>query len=150
MNGSEIYDSVVARCLEHKLNVYRYACLFFPAVLCMGQKLTATDDDIYRKYFEREKVRIGLRTQDMEPASEGCIAIYNEDDKHFKGITSYLSPGTQVLNVHLEIYKTIRLNAPLLWELFGSEAGGRELTKITAYLMGDIIESVRQLHAKHN
>lgn len=150
MKGGEIFDSVVDGCLQHELSVHKYASLFHSAVLCMGQKLGATDDDIYKKYFEREKVRTGLRTEDMEPVSSGVIEVYNETDRHFKGITSYLPPSTQVLRVHIEIYKTMMENVPVLQDLFESKAGGRELTTITTYLMGGIVDSVRQLHAKHN
>lgn len=150
MKGSKIFDSVVVRCLEHGINVYKYSSLFYSAVLCMGQKLTANDDDIYRRYFEYEKVRTGIRVEDIEPAGEGLITIYNEADKDFKGITSYVPPPTQVLTVHINVYKTMKGNIPELIDLFESKAGGRELTMIAALLMGDIIESVRQLHAKHN
>lgn len=150
MKGSEIFDSVAERCLEHKLSVYKFASLFYSAVLCMGEKLMATDDDIYKKYFEREKVRTGLSGEDMVPVNDVVLSLYNETDRHFKGITSYLSASTQVLRVHIEVYKTMKENIPVLWDIFESKAGGRELTKIAAYLMGDIIESVRELHAKHN
>lgn len=150
MKGSEIYDSVVARCLEHGINVYKYAGLFYSAVLCMGQKLTANDDDIYKKHFKYETGRLTIEAKDGEPAFKGAVEIYNETGSVFKGVSYYLSPGTEILKVHIEIYKTLTKIVPELWEPFGPIAGSRELTEITIYLFSDIVKSVAQLHAKHN
>lgn len=150
MKGSEIYDSVVARCLEHEINVYKYAGLFYSAVLCMGQKLTVKDDDIYKKHFEYEAGRLTIEAKDSEPAFKGAVEIYNEPGSVFKGISNYLPPGTEILKVHIEIYKTITQIVPELWESFGPKAGSRELTRITILLFSDIIKAVARLHALHN
>lgn len=150
MKGSEIFDAVVGRCLEHGINVSRHGDLFYCAVICMGQKLAATDDDIYREYFEREKVRIGLRPQDKEPASIRAIEVYNEPGLFFKAISYYLPQGEQVLKAHIQVYVTMTAIVPELWEPFGPVAGGRELTKITNHLFGDIINSLWSLNAPLN
>lgn len=149
MKGNEIFEAVVVRCLEFKINVITFAPLLHSAVLCMGQTPLATDHNIYCKYFEREAVRLGMCDKSRQPAFASVIEIYNEPCSFLKSISFYLPKGSEIQNAHIEAYDNLLKIVPELWELI-PQAGGREMTTITAYLMGDIIESVRQLHANHN
>jgi hypothetical protein len=143
MNGVEVFDSVVAKCLHHKLKAATYAHLFYSAVLCMGQKQVATADDIYTKYFEWETARLSVRPEDRQPCSAEIVEAYNCPCDYFKGILYYLPPGAVVSNLHIEIYKTLTKIVPDLWILISPEAGSLELTKITSYLFGDIIQKLQ-------
>lgn len=160
MKGSEIYDSIVTRCLELGFNGCKFAEiseLFHSAVLCMAQTPATTDNEILMKYFEREAVRLGMDLWSRRPAPNAEIEACNEPGAFLNTITFYLPKGTEILNAHIEVYKNLDTIAPELWAVYGSKAGSSELTvencgltAITTYLMGDILEEVRQLHDKRN
>lgn len=155
MKGSEIYDSIVTRCLELDLDVRKFPELFYSAILCMAQTPVSTDNDIFIKYFEREAVRLGMDLWSRRPASNVEKEQYSEPDAFLEPLPFYLPKDTEVLNVHIEVYKNLTTVVLELWITYGPKAGSRELTvgncgltEITTYLMSDIVESVRQLHAK--
>jgi hypothetical protein len=157
MKGSEIYNSIVTRCLELDMDVYKFSELFHSAILCMAQTPAITELDIYRKYFEREAVRLGIVEDRRRPAPNAEKEQYNEPDAFLEPLSFYLPKGAEILNAHIEVYKNLTTIIPELWVMYGLKAGSCEITvgncgliAITTYLMGDIVESVRQLHAKQN
>lgn len=149
MKGSEIYHEIVLRCLRLKLDVRKYAEIFHCGVLSMAQNPLATDHDIYRKYFEREAVRLGMGVEARRPAYAGSVAVYDEPCSILKGISFYLPTGAEVLNAHIKTYDNLLKIVPDLWVAFPS-AGGREMTTITNYVMDDIVKAVSRLHGGHN
>lgn len=141
MKGSEIYDTVLARSFDYEIDIN----LLYPAVLVMGENINAKDDDIYRKYFERETTRLGITPELNSPVSNSIEADYNEPDARFKGVSYYLKPGTPVLNVHIEIYKNLTKIVPELWDRYASMAVGPNTCRIIARMCGDIIDAARKL-----
>jgi hypothetical protein len=153
MKGSEIYDSVVERCLDLQIAAAKYSYLFHSAVLCMAPTPSATDHDICRTYLEREAVRLGMEFWTRQPAPTSNVAECNEPGAFLEPLSFYLPEGTEILIAHIKAYKDLDTIVPELWLLYGPKAGSCELTvgncgltAITTYLMGDIVEAVRQLH----
>jgi hypothetical protein len=152
MKGGEIYDSIVTRCLEIKLNTSRLSEiseLLHSAVLCMAETPAITDHDIYRKYFERAEVRLGIVEERRQPAPTSKVEECNVRDGFLEPLSFYLPKDTEIQNAHIEAYENLTTIVPELWAMYELKSGSSELTAITTYLMGDIVESVRQLHAKH-
>lgn len=157
MKGSDIYYSIVDRCLELDIDSGKFSYLFHSAVLCMAPNHGATDHDICRTYLEREAVRLGMDFWTRQPAPTSDVAGCNEPGAFLEPLSFYLPEGTEILIAHIKVYKDLDTIAPELWLLYGLKAGSCELTvgncgltAITTYLMGDIVEAVRQLHDKHN
>lgn len=150
MKGSEIYDSIVSRCCELGIDAGRYSHLFHSAVLCMAPNQGATDHDIYRIYFEREAVHLGIVLERRRPAPTSDAAQCNEPGAFPGPLSFYLPKDTEILNAHIEAHKNLTEIVPELGDMCDQKIGSRELRAITTYLMGDIVEAVRQLHEKRN
>lgn len=149
MKGSDIFYNVFSRCIHVKIDARKYAELFHCGVLCMAQNPFATDHDIYRMFFEREAVRLGMSIEARQPAYTGTAELYNEPCGILEGIYFYLPKGAEVQKAHIEAYDNLLNIVPELWVLFPF-AGGREMTAITTYVMDDIVKEVSQLHGVHN
>lgn len=151
MKGSEIYDSVVTRCLELNIDAGKFSYLFHSAVLCMAPVPGATDHDIYRIYFEREAVRLGMDVWSRRPALKAEAERYNAPGAFLDyPLSSYLPKDAEILNAHIEAYENLNSIVPEIWARYELQAGNSEITVITTYLMGDIVEAVRQLNDKRN
>lgn len=148
MKGGDIYYSIVARCCELGIDAGRYSYLFHSAVLCMAPTPGATDHDIYRIYFEREAVRLGIVLDRRRPAPTSDAAECNEPGAFLEPLSFYLPKDAEILTAHIEAYENLTAIVPELRDMCDQKVGSREITAITTYLMGDIVESVRQLHAK--
>lgn len=146
MKGSEIYDSIVVRCGELGIDAGRYSYIFHSAVLCMAPNQGATDHDIFKIYFEREAVRLGIVLERRRPAPTSTVEECNEPGGFLEPLSFYLPKNAEILNAHIEAYENLTAIVPEIWDMYGPKAGSFELTSITTYLMGDIVESVRQLH----
>jgi hypothetical protein len=150
MKGSDIYYSIVGRCLELKIDTGRYSNLFNSAILCMGANPVATDHDIFRVYFEREAVSLGIVLECRRPAPTLSVEECNVPDAFLEPLSFYLPKDAEIIIAHIEAYKNLAAIVPELGDMYDQKTGSRELTTITTYLMGDILEEVRQLHDKRN
>lgn len=146
MKGSDIYYSIVDRCLELYIDAGKFSYLFHSAVLSMAPTQGATDHDIYRTYFEREEVRLGMDAWSRRPAPKAEAERYNAPGAFLDyPLSFYLPKDAEILNAHIEAYENLTAIVPEIWARYELKAESCELTAITTYLMGDIIEAIRQL-----
>lgn len=146
MKGSEIYGALLMRSYDCHVDIN----LLYSAVLIMGADINATDEDIYRKYFEWEITRLGITPAFNVPVSGSIEAIYNEPNAYFKGVAYYLKPGTPILELHIEIYKNLTKIVPELWDRYAPMGVGPNTCRVIARLCGDIISSVRAIRGGRN
>lgn len=138
MNPHEIFDSIMAKSLEHGIDFN----FLYPAVLSIAESVSCNDDRIFRAYFDRESDRLAIMPAATKPASEGEVNVVNKNLFFIKGISFYLPTGTQVTELHIDLYEKLLRTAADMKIRFGLLSGSNELHTIIRNLCSDIIQTL--------
>lgn len=139
MNNQEIIDAIEAKANKHNIDME----FLYPAVICMGKNILASEDDICRAYFNSELRRhADAPPEAYEPVSDRMIEITSRG-KHAKPIAFFVTPGDRINELHLQIYQQLLYTKALLMASFVFKVPSGKIDEIISYLCDDIIQSIR-------
>lgn len=144
MNPHEIFDSVMVKSLEHRIDFN----FLYPAVLCVAEKLTCNDDDLFRAYFAREMERLaGGPPSDRRIVVDGEAELFESNTLNIKDVAFYLKPDQPVVSLHLDIFEKLIDAVIDARARFQGQSGSKEIHTIVRTLCSDIIQKLHNRRA---
>lgn len=146
MNNPQLFEAIKAKADEHNIDID----FLYPAVVYMGENILASEDDIFRAYFNSEvRGYADAPPEAYEPASDRSIEIASRENGT-KPIAFFIMPGERINKFHIEIYKQLLWIKADVLVRFVLEARSNRIDKIIYYLCGDVIQSLRNARNSSN
>lgn len=142
----EIFNTIEVRAKKYNIDID----FLYPVVRCLGENFLASEDDIFRAYFNAEIKRCDESSPEaMAPASDKLIATVSTV-KHVKPIAFFVMPGEQVNHLHIDIYQRLLWTKADVMLRFFLQAGSDKIDEIIRSLCGDIIQVLRNSRPSAN